>query len=160
MTGTIEAAAGRSGAALPECDPAPAAAGAGAANAARQSRAPTAADIAVGMRIRSLRRAAGRTQKQLAQHIGVTNAQLHRYETGVSRVAASRLVAIARGLGVGVEVLLSDPSPVLPGEGQGAEELASLARAFAAISDPRHRTALLSLAHTMAEAAAAGEAAE
>jgi DNA-binding XRE family transcriptional regulator len=62
------------------------------ATSGKQTRAPTAADIAVGLRIRALRRAAGCTQKQLAHHLGVTNAQLHRYETGVSRVAASRLV--------------------------------------------------------------------
>lgn len=121
---------------------------------ARQTRAPTAADVAVGIRIRALRRAAGRTQKQLALHVGVTNAQLHRYETGISRVAASRLVAIAEALEVRVEDLLREGTasaePAMP----HAEEFASLARAFAAITDARHRAALISLANTMAGAAA------
>lgn len=122
--------------------------------APRQTRAPTAADVAVGMRIRALRRAAGRTQKQLAVRVGVTNAQLHRYEAGISRVAASRLVAIAEALDVRVADLLSEAAggslPLLP----DSEEFASLARAFAAITDPRHRAALVSLANTMAGATA------
>jgi transcriptional regulator with XRE-family HTH domain len=119
-----------------------------------QTRAPTAADVAVGVRIRALRRAAGRTQKQLAVHVGVTNAQLHRYETGISRVATSRLVAIAKALDVRVEDLLNDAGartePAMP----YAAEFASLARAFAAIADPNHRAALVSLANTMAGATA------
>ncbi|WP_431269938.1 sugar transferase [Dankookia sp. P2] len=121
----------------------------------RQTRAPTAADVAVGLRIRTLRRAAGRTQKQLALHVGVTNAQLHRYEAGISRVAAGRLVAIAQALEVRVEDLLSEggasAAPAMP----HGEEFASLARAFAAITDARHRAALISLANTMAGATAA-----
>lgn len=119
----------------------------------QQTRAPTAADVAVGVRIRALRRAAGRTQKQLASHVGVTNAQLHRYEAGISRVAASRLVAIARALEVRVEDLLNEGERTLATP--YAEEFASLARAFAAIADPRHRAALVSLANTMAGATAA-----
>jgi transcriptional regulator with XRE-family HTH domain len=119
---------------------------------ARHTRAPTAADVAVGIRIRAMRRAAGRTQKQLAVHVGVTNAQLHRYEAGISRVAAGRLVAIAKALEVRVEDLLSegaaDAAPVVP----DTAEFASLARAFAAITDPLHRAALVSLANTMAGA--------
>src|SRR3954463_9904295 len=122
---------------------------------ARHTRAPTAADVAVGVRIRALRRAAGHTQKQLAVHVGVTNAQLHRYEAGISRVATSRLVAIAKALDVRVEDLLSEgaasSAPVVP----DTEEFASLARAFAAIKDPHHRAALVSLANTMAGATAA-----
>jgi transcriptional regulator with XRE-family HTH domain len=134
--------------------PLPAVAGA-PVTIARHTRAPTAADVAVGIRIRALRRAAGRTQKQLAVHVGVTNAQLHRYEAGISRVAASRLVAIARALEVRVEDLLSEgaasAAPVVP----DTDEFASLARAFAAIKDPHHRAALVSLANTMAGATTA-----
>jgi transcriptional regulator with XRE-family HTH domain len=119
----------------------------------RQTRAPTAADIAVGLRIRALRRAAGRTQKQLADQVGITNAQLHRYEAGASRVAASRLVAIARALGCRVEDLVS--ADMAGSTSRHLDEFACLARAFAAISDPKHRAALLSLANTMAGAAGA-----
>jgi transcriptional regulator with XRE-family HTH domain len=138
-----------------EPEPTPAAgpaAGEAAAPAApaRHTRAPTGADIAVGQRIRTLRRAAGYTQKQLADQVGITNAQLHRYEAGASRVAASRLVAIAKALDCRVEDLVSDG---MSAPAQDTEEFATLARAFAAISDPKHRAALVSLANTMAGAA-------
>lgn len=124
-----------------------------AAKPGNQTRAPTAADAAVGLRIRALRRAARQTQKELAFHIGVTNAQLHRYEAGISRVAASRLVAIARALNCRVEDLVNDHAPeAFAVEGPGAEEFAELARAFMAITDPKHRAALVSLANTMAGA--------
>jgi transcriptional regulator with XRE-family HTH domain len=134
---------------------APLAAGGDPVTVARHTRSPAAADVAVGIRIRALRRAAGHTQKQLAAHVGVTNAQLHRYEAGISRVATSRLVAIARALDVRVEELLSEsaasPAPVVP----DTAEFASLVRAFTAIKDPNHRAALVSLANTMAGATAA-----
>jgi len=132
----------------------PAAAGddAEATKSGRQTRAATAADAAVGIRIRALRRAAGRTQKQLATHVGVTNAQLHRYEAGISRVAASRLVAIARALDVRVEDLLNEGTASAEAAMPHPDEFATLARAFASIADPRHRAALVSLANTMAGA--------
>ncbi|WP_165982493.1 helix-turn-helix domain-containing protein [Dankookia rubra] len=124
----------------------------------RQTRAPSAADVAVGGRIRALRCAAGRTQKQLAVHVGATDAQLHRYEAGISRVAAGRLMAIAEALDVRVEDLLTEPAPGAVPATPHAEEFANLARAFAAIADARHRAALVSLANTMAGAAAPAEA--
>jgi hypothetical protein len=63
-------------------------------------------------------------------------------------------VAIAKALEVRVEDLLRDGAA--PGEAvmPHPEEFASLARAFAAITDPRHRAALVSLANTMAGAGA------
>jgi transcriptional regulator with XRE-family HTH domain len=42
----------------------------------------------------------GLTQPQLAELIGVTYQQAHKYEKGVNRVAAGRLYNIARVLGV------------------------------------------------------------
>lgn len=65
------------------------------------SRGALHSDQAVGQAVRDLRRAQHRTQKDLAQVVGVTGAQLHRYETGGTRIAASRLIAIAQALGVG-----------------------------------------------------------
>ena len=42
----------------------------------------------------------GLTQQQLAELIGVTYQQAHKYEKGINRVAAGRLYGIARALGV------------------------------------------------------------
>jgi transcriptional regulator with XRE-family HTH domain len=44
----------------------------------------------------------GLTQQQMADLIGVTYQQAHKYEKGINRVAAGRLYSIARALGVEV----------------------------------------------------------
>ena len=42
----------------------------------------------------------GLTQHQMAELIGVTYQQAHKYEKGINRVAAGRLYHIAQALGV------------------------------------------------------------
>lgn len=117
------------------------------------SRAPTSADANVGVRIKQLRRAAGRTQKQIASAIGVTGAQFHRYETGATRVAASRLLAIAAALGTRPEALIGlqkPPSPPPQLDGTATDDLVELVEAYTAISDPRRRHALIAFARVVA----------
>ena len=57
-------------------------------------------DRHVGARIRESRIMLGLTQQQLADLIGVTYQQAHKYERGINRVSAGRLFQIARALGV------------------------------------------------------------
>ena len=115
-------------------------------------RTPTGTDHSVGMQIRSLRRAAGMTLKDLGDAIGVSCVQFQRYETGASRVAASRLFAISDALGVRVDSLIVDPAPEdgEPAARRRASEHAELARAFKAISDQRHRLAIIALTRAIA----------
>ncbi|EHL96337.1 hypothetical protein HMPREF9946_04805 [Acetobacteraceae bacterium AT-5844] len=97
------------------------------------------------------------TQKQIASMIGVTGAQLHRYETGSTRIAASRLIAIANALGVRPDTLLATAAASHPGQdnvvsslaGNSSEEIVELIQMFGNISDPRHRTALVAVARMM-----------
>ena len=63
-------------------------------------RRPEDTDWHVGARMRERRIMLGLTQPQLAELIGVTYQQAHKYEKGVNRVAAGRLYNIARVLGV------------------------------------------------------------
>ena len=44
----------------------------------------------------------GLTQQQIAELVGVTYQQAHKYEKGINRVSAGRLYTIARALGVQV----------------------------------------------------------
>ena len=115
-------------------------------------RTPTGTDLAVGMQIRSLRRAAGMTLKDLGEAVGVSCVQFQRYETGASRVAASRLFAISDALGVRVDSLIVDPvtDEGEPASRRRSSEHAELARAFKAISDPRHRLAIIALTRAIA----------
>lgn len=65
-------------------------------------RAMAAVDVHVGQRIRERRILLGWTQAQVAEMLGVTYQQAHKYETGVNRVSAGRLYEMARGLHVPV----------------------------------------------------------
>src|SRR4051794_27400737 len=57
-------------------------------------------DYHVGRRIRERRTMLGLTQQQVAERIGVTYQQAHKYEIGDNRVSAGRLYQIAQGVGV------------------------------------------------------------
>src|SRR5512133_4381836 len=59
-------------------------------------------DRYVGARIRERRIMLGLTQQQLADLIGVTYQQAHKYERGINRVSAGRLFEIAQVLSVPV----------------------------------------------------------
>lgn len=63
-------------------------------------RKPTDVDAHVGMRLRALREAAGLTQAELAAKMGFSFQQLQKYERGINRVSASRLVEFGTVLGV------------------------------------------------------------
>ena len=106
------------------------------------------ADRHVAARLRERRRALGLTQQQLAERVGATYQQLHRYEKGTSRISAERLLAFARALGV-------EPGHFFEGQGEPARPTAQqrrmieLARNFAALSRP-HQEALCDLARALA----------
>ncbi len=59
-------------------------------------------DREVGLRIRSRRQAVGLSQQQMAELIGTTYQQVHKYEKGTNRVSAGQLFAIALVLGTDV----------------------------------------------------------
>ena len=59
-------------------------------------------DIHVGQNVKTRRRAMGLTQLQLAETLGISGQQMQKYESGQTRVSASRLYEISRELGVGV----------------------------------------------------------
>jgi transcriptional regulator with XRE-family HTH domain len=123
-------------------------------------RGPTTPDSAMGREIRQCRRSAGMTQKQVAAMVGVTGAQLHRYETGATRIATSRLIAIANALGVRPDSLLAAASTGgeasrPPAPSNTSEEIIELIQMFGSISDPRHRSALVAVARMMSTTPAA-----
>lgn len=55
-------------------------------------------DIAVGARIRLLRKVRGMSQQALANAVGVTFQQIQKYERGANRVSASMLSRMAAAL--------------------------------------------------------------
>lgn len=65
-------------------------------------------DIAVGNIVRERREELRLTQAQLAEKIGVTFQQIQKYERGVNRMAAPRLVKAAKALNVSVSYLFGE----------------------------------------------------
>jgi len=108
-------------------------------------------DRHVGARIRERRIMLGLTQQQIADMIGVTYQQAHKYERAINRISAGRLFEIAQVLGVPVNYFFagleqdSDRS-VSPRERMCLE----LARNFAQIPNERHQEALSQLARVLA----------
>jgi transcriptional regulator with XRE-family HTH domain len=109
-------------------------------------------DRHVGARIRERRIMLGLTQQQIADLIGVTYQQAHKYERGINRISAGRLFEIARVLSVPVAYLFEGVD--------GTEEAVThpprermcleLARNFSQISNERHQEALSQLARVLA----------
>ena len=113
---------------------------------------PQDVDRYVGARIRERRILLGLTQQQMADLIGVTYQQAHKYEKGINRVASGRLYRIAQALGVEVGYFyegLQTAGGFIPSPGQ--RMLPDLARNFLNIPDPKHREAVAKLARALAE---------
>jgi transcriptional regulator with XRE-family HTH domain len=58
-------------------------------------RSPTDADRAIGQRVRLARRISRMSQTRLGEQIGVTYQQVQKYENGIDRIGAGRLVQVA-----------------------------------------------------------------
>jgi DNA-binding XRE family transcriptional regulator len=65
-------------------------------------------DREIGLRLRQRRIMLGLTQSQLAELIGVSYHQAHKYETGIDPLSASMLLRIAQVLGVSVAAFFPD----------------------------------------------------
>jgi transcriptional regulator with XRE-family HTH domain len=119
-------------------------------------------DRYVGARMRERRIMLGLTQQQMAELIGVTYQQAHKYETGINRISAGRLYQIAQALGVDISYFFEDIDPDKRSKPRAADMmpqqrmLLELARNFASINNRKHQDALCNLARVLAT----GEAVE
>jgi transcriptional regulator with XRE-family HTH domain len=99
----------------------------------------------------------GFTQQQLAERIGITYQQAHKYEKGINRMAASRLYKAAQVLGVDVGYFFEglhgaeeSPSEVKPQQ----RLLLELAKNFMPLS-LEHQQAICTLVRMLSDAPAA-----
>ena len=121
------------------------------------SRSPTQEDHKTGRTIRRFRRQKGLTLKELAAAVGVTGVQLHRYEVGASRIAASRLLAIADALQIAPVVLMGEapeqdqPATVTAAPPPCPDQLVELVELYGTINDKRRRDALLAFTRSLIE---------
>jgi transcriptional regulator with XRE-family HTH domain len=126
----------------------------------RSTARASAADRHVGARIRERRVMLGLSQQQLAQMIGVTYQQAHKYERGLNRISAGRLYEIAQVLSVPVSWFFEGiSSQVTPTELTPRQRMClELARNFAAIDNEKHQEALSQMARALAAQSAAEQA--
>ena len=94
----------------------------------------------------------GLSQQQMADMIGVTYQQAHKYERGINRISAGRLYEITRVLNVPITYFFEGLDL---GEDEGAlntrqRMCLELARNFASIGNQRHQEALSQLARALA----------
>src|ERR1051326_6599294 len=90
------------------------------------TRKPDPVDIEVGQRIKIQRLAAGLSQTELGESIGVTFQQVQKYEKGANRVGAGRLTQIARGLNVPVNTFFEGRDSIGKADARGVESPRSL----------------------------------
>jgi transcriptional regulator with XRE-family HTH domain len=112
-------------------------------------------DVAIGDRIRRVRRERGLSQRDLALVLGVTAQQVQKYERGLVRVSVGRLAWIAICLSVPVTVFFEEARhPVaahlrLGGQAPHADDVRhdadELDYAFRKIGEERIRRAVLAL---------------
>ena len=107
-------------------------------------------DRYVGARMRERRIMLGLTQQQMAELIGVTYQQAHKYVVGVKRVSAGRLFQIANALGVEVGFFFEgvDTERAFKPTPQ-QRMLLELARNFISMPSRKHQEALCNLARAL-----------
>ena len=108
-------------------------------------------DHYVSLRIRQRRIMLGLTQQQMAELIGVTYQQAHKYERGINRVSAGRLFEISQVLGVPVSYFFEGIEEEGGRSAGGRDRMSlELARNFAQIEDQKQKEALSHLARVLA----------
>ncbi len=100
----------------------------------------------------------GLSQQQLAQMIGVTYQQAHKYERGLNRISAGRLYEIALVLNVPVSWFFEGLDTETPAVelSQRQRMCLELARNFAAIDNQKHQEALSQMARALAAQSTSG----
>jgi transcriptional regulator with XRE-family HTH domain len=102
------------------------------------------ADWHVCQRMRERRAELGLAQQQMAELIGVTYQQVHKYETGLSRMSAGRLYQIAQAMGVKISYFFEGVARGCAAEPNAQHRLLlELIRDFTAIPKPQGSGSLL-----------------
>ena len=125
-------------------------------------KVPDSTDNHVRNRIRMRRLMLGMSQEKLAHAIGLRFQQVHKYETGASRIIASRLQQIAKVLQVPVTfffegapgqrtISTSDASLVSVSEFLATPNGLALAKAFMQIKDAKVRRCIVNLVKEIAD---------
>lgn len=119
-------------------------------------------DVEVGQRIRARRVAKGMSQTELGTLLGVTFQQVQKYEKGINRIGAGRLVRVAKALDVPISFFVGTVDEDGPEDTQAILEFLDtsyslrLLRAFSRIEDTGVQRSVLELVENIAPEADRG----
>ncbi|WP_018901308.1 helix-turn-helix transcriptional regulator [Rhizobium sp. 2MFCol3.1] len=125
-----------------------------------KAKSTNAIDGYVGERVRLRRKMLGMSQASLAEALGITFQQIQKYEKGINRIGASRLLRMAEIFGVTVGYFFEDgvgatgddsvrPETDAVAAFMASKEGIALGKAFIAIEDPNVRQKLLALTRSL-----------
>jgi transcriptional regulator with XRE-family HTH domain len=125
-----------------------------------KAKSTNAIDGYVGERVRLRRKMLGMSQASLAEALGITFQQIQKYEKGINRIGASRLLRMAEIFGVTVGYFFENGAAGAGDDGSRLEtdavaafmaskEGLALGKAFIAIEDPNVRQKLLALTRSL-----------
>jgi transcriptional regulator with XRE-family HTH domain len=125
-----------------------------------KAKSTNAIDGYVGERVRLRRKTLGMSQASLAEALGITFQQIQKYEKGINRIGASRLLRMAEIFGVTVGYFFEDgvattgddsmrPETDAVATFMASKEGIALGKAFVAIEDPNVRQKLLALTRSL-----------
>lgn len=110
-------------------------------------------DAFIGNKIYMLRLAKGLSRQQLADEIGVTHQQLQKYEKGSNRIAAGRLVLIAKSLGKNITYFYAGFDDNIDqdniSETSHQRMCIEVSRNFMKLTNPDHQNAVNSLIRSL-----------
>lgn len=126
------------------------------------AKKPNPIDTHVGSRVRLRRMLIGMSQERLGEQMGLTFQQIQKYEKGVNRIGASRLLNLSQILDVPVQFFF-DGAPVDGAQASNkadgesfiyefvnSREGLELNRAFVRISDAKVRRSVIELVRSLA----------
>jgi transcriptional regulator with XRE-family HTH domain len=125
-----------------------------------KQKSPSPIDKLVGSRVRMRRMMIGMSQEKLAEALGLTFQQVQKYEKGMNRIGASRLLQIANILGVPITYFYEGhetvPMPTevpvsSPTELTSRRDSIELLQAFNKIENQKLRRALVTLARLISD---------
>jgi transcriptional regulator with XRE-family HTH domain len=105
-------------------------------------RSPTTVDASIGGRVRERRLLLGLRGRQLAEIIGVTTQQVHRYETGDDRISAGMMYVVAQALETPISYFFEGLGGQQIPVGQRQRLLMEFADNFREIQNEKHQQAI------------------
>lgn len=110
-------------------------------------------DQHIGKKIFELRLARGLSRQELGDKIGVTHQQCQKYEKGINRIAAGRLMLIAKVLEKPIEYFFIDAaqSHIAPINTEHQRMCMEISRNFMKITKESHKDAVNTLVKSLVE---------